>query len=100
VIASSSSRAIDPADRLFLSRQAEDARTELPIRLRGRVNAALRSIRDDPDWIAGVRHVAPARSRHAGCIVDLSVRGVVIVYQIHVKRREVEVIDIYRPMVG
>ncbi len=95
--ASSSSRTtIGPANRLWLSAQAEEARTGLPIGLRHSVNQALREIKADPDWIAGVRHVAPVNSRHAGLIVDLSVTGVVIVYRVHGRDREVEVVDIYR----
>ncbi|MEK6720526.1 MAG: hypothetical protein AABZ33_07615 [Chloroflexota bacterium] len=40
--------------------------------------------------------MAPVNSRHAGLIVDLSVTGVVIVYRVHGRDREVEVVDIYR----
>ena len=64
--------------------------------LRHDVNAALRLIRADPDWIPGIRHIAPAGSRHQGLMVDLSVRGVAIVYEVHAKVRAVEVIDINR----
>ena len=75
---------------------AEDARIHLPVALRHDVNAALRLIKADPDWFPGIRHIAPAGTRHAGLMVDVSVRGVAIVYEIHVKVREVEIVDINR----
>jgi hypothetical protein len=91
-----SSRTINPAERLYLSPLAEVARNQLPASLRHDVNAALRLIKADPDWIPGVRHIAPAGSRHQGLMVDVSVTGVAIVYEVHAKDRAVEIIDISR----
>ena len=93
---SNSSRTISPAERLYLSPLAEEARTHLPASLRRDVNAALRLIKADPDWIPGIRHIAPGGTRHEGLMVDVSVSGVAIVYQVHVKVRAVEIVDISR----
>jgi hypothetical protein len=56
----------------------------------------LRLIKADPDWIPGIRHIAPGGTRHEGLMVDVSINGVAIVYQVHVKVRAVEIVDISR----
>lgn len=63
--------------------------------LRHLANEAIERIRKDPEARAP-RFAAPADSHHAGSIVDLSVPGLAIFYQLREGGRVVEVIDIYR----
>lgn len=100
--ASSSRATVSAAERIWLSPEAEQDRTSLSAPLRRKVNAAILSLKNDPAWYPPVRLLAPADSRHSGCIVDLSLAyaRIVIIYRLHDHGTEVEIVRIERIMVG
>jgi len=100
--ASRSRATVSPAERIWLSPEAEQDRTSLPAQLRRQVNAAILRLKNDPTWSPPQRLPAPADSRHSGCIVDLTLasRAIVIVYRIHDRGAEVEIVRIERIAIG
>jgi hypothetical protein len=89
------------AAELILSESARGALEKAPDDVRDLLEDALDEIETDHDWGARpARYVAPAKSRHVGHIVDLSVPGWAIVYRPVDKGAHVEVRAIERVFVG
>jgi hypothetical protein len=94
--------AVSPAERIWLSPEATEDRTALPAQLRQSVNMVIRAIKNNPDWNAPSRALAPANSHHPGCIVDvgLAYLGLVVAYRLRDHGADVEIVRIERIAIG
>lgn len=62
------------------------------------VASAIDAIEDDPSWRPPLRFLAPARSKHHGCIVDLVASPYGIIYKIVDDGLAVEIL-VVQPMI-
>lgn len=65
-----------------LSPDAKETLDGLTKSAKERVASAITAIEDDPSWKPPLRFVAPAGSKHHGCIIDLAASPYGIIYKI------------------